>query len=47
MVKSVRGNTGRWSADFDTEGNYSAFLEFEDGTPAQVSNNGYGYFDIA
>jgi phthalate 4,5-cis-dihydrodiol dehydrogenase len=47
MVKSVRGTTGRWSQDFDTEGNYAAFLEFEDGTPALVSNNAYGYFDTA
>jgi phthalate 4,5-cis-dihydrodiol dehydrogenase len=47
MVKSIRARTGRWSPDFDTEGNYSAYLEFEDGTPAMLSNNGYGYFDTA
>ncbi|MPZ13238.1 MAG: gfo/Idh/MocA family oxidoreductase [Chloroflexi bacterium] len=45
LVNSVRATTGRWSQDFDTEGNYAVFLEFEDGTPALVSNNAYGYFD--
>lgn len=47
LVKSVRAMTGRWSRDFDTEGNYAAFLEFADGTAALVSNNAYGYFDTA
>jgi phthalate 4,5-cis-dihydrodiol dehydrogenase len=47
LVKSVRATTGRWSRDFDTEGNYAAFLEFADGTAALVSNNAYGYFDTA
>ena len=28
-------------------GNFSAFLEFDDGTPATVSYNGYGYFDTS
>lgn len=47
LVKTVRATTGRWSRDFDTEGNYAAFLEFADGTVALVSNNAYGYFDTA
>lgn len=46
-MKSVRATTGRWSPDFDTEGNYAAYMEFEDGTPALVSNNAYGFFDTA
>ncbi len=46
MVKSVRGITGRWNPHFDTEGNYTAFLEFDDGTPATLVFNGYGFFDI-
>ena len=28
-------------------GNFSAFLEFEDGTPATITYNGYGYFDTS
>jgi len=47
MVKSLRAITGRWDPNFsNTEGNYSAFLEFEDGTPAMMSMNGYAHFDI-
>ena len=46
MVKSVRAIIGRWDPYFDTEGNFTAFLEFEDGTPATLVFNGYGYFDI-
>ena len=46
MVKTVRGIVGRWDPNFDTEGNYSAFLEFEDGTPAMMSMNGYAHFNI-
>jgi phthalate 4,5-cis-dihydrodiol dehydrogenase len=46
MVKSVRAGAGKWHPRFDTEGNYTAFLEFEDGTPATLVFNGYGGFDI-
>jgi phthalate 4,5-cis-dihydrodiol dehydrogenase len=46
MVKSVRAITGRWNPHFDTEGNYTAFLEFEDGSAATMSMNGYAHFDI-
>ena len=46
MVRSVRGNTGRWNPNFNTEGNFSAFLEFEDGTAATMSLNGYAFFNI-
>ena len=46
MVKSVRGSVGRWNPCFDTEGNFTVLLEFEDGTPATLVFNGYGYFDI-
>ena len=45
-VKSVRAITGKWHPSFETEGNYTAFLEFEDGTPATLVFNGYGGFDI-
>jgi phthalate 4,5-cis-dihydrodiol dehydrogenase len=47
MIKSVRAVTGRADKYFDTEGDYTAYLEFDDGTPATAAFNGYGYFDIA
>jgi phthalate 4,5-cis-dihydrodiol dehydrogenase len=46
LVGSVRAITGRWNPHFNTEGNYSAFLEFQDGTPATMSLNGYAHFRI-
>jgi phthalate 4,5-cis-dihydrodiol dehydrogenase len=46
LVKSVRASAGRWDANFDCEIGYTAFLEFADGTPATMTINGYGYFDI-
>ncbi|HEY1268930.1 MAG TPA: Gfo/Idh/MocA family oxidoreductase [Candidatus Binatia bacterium] len=47
MVKSVRAVTGQWMPERPAPGYYSAFLEFEDGTPASVVYNGYGYFDTS
>lgn len=44
MVRSVRGAVGQWMAERPCPGYYSAFLEFEDGTPATLVHNGYGYF---
>ncbi len=44
MVRSVRGTTGQWFAGRPIPGYYSAFIEFEDGTPATLMHNGYGYF---
>lgn len=47
MVKSVRAIAGRWHPSFpDGEGDYTSFLEFDDGTAATMAFNGYGYFDI-
>jgi len=47
MVKSLRAIAGRWYPAFpDAEGDYTALLEFEDGTAATMVFNGYGYFDI-
>ena len=46
-VASVRATAGRADRHFATEGDYTAFLEFEDRTPATMAFNGYGYFDIA
>jgi phthalate 4,5-cis-dihydrodiol dehydrogenase len=45
LVRSVRAMTGQWMAERPAPGYYAAFLEFEDGTPATVVYNGYGYFD--
>lgn len=48
LVRSVSAVAGRWDPDFpDGEGNYSAFLVFEDGTAASLVFDGYGYFDVA
>jgi phthalate 4,5-cis-dihydrodiol dehydrogenase len=47
IVRSIRATAGRWNPYFDIEGNYSAFLDFEDGPTALVSFNGYGHFQIA
>ncbi len=47
MVKSVRAVAGCWNPSFPlAEGDYTAFLEFEDGVAATMVFNGYGYFDI-
>jgi phthalate 4,5-cis-dihydrodiol dehydrogenase len=44
MVRSVRGMIGQWMPERPIPGYYSAYLEFEDGTPCTVVHNGYGYF---
>ena len=44
MVRSVRGTTGQWFKGRSIPGYYSGYLEFEDGTPATLMHNGYGYF---
>jgi phthalate 4,5-cis-dihydrodiol dehydrogenase len=46
-VRSVRARVGRWMRERPCAGNFSAFLDFEDGTPATISYNGYGYFDTS
>jgi phthalate 4,5-cis-dihydrodiol dehydrogenase len=47
-VRSVRANTGRWDPAWPNgEGNYTAFLEFENGAAATMVFDGYGYFDVA
>jgi phthalate 4,5-cis-dihydrodiol dehydrogenase len=48
MLRSVRGMTGSWLPERGgCPGNFSAYLEFEDGAPATISYNGYGYFNTA
>jgi phthalate 4,5-cis-dihydrodiol dehydrogenase len=47
MVRSVRGSVRDWMPFRASPGYYSAFLEFEDGLPATVVKNAYGYFMTA
>lgn len=44
MVRSVRGMVSRWMDARTSPGYYVAYLEFEDGAPATIVKNGYGYF---
>ncbi len=45
LVRSVRGSTGVWmQGRMGAPGYYTAYLEFEDGTPATIVYNAYGYF---
>lgn len=44
MVRSVRGTIGQWGGWRPIPGFYSAYMEFEDGTPCHILHNGYGYF---
>jgi len=43
-IRSVRGTTGHWHPERPIPGYYTAYLEFEDGTPCTILHNGYGYF---
>jgi phthalate 4,5-cis-dihydrodiol dehydrogenase len=47
LVRGVRGQVGQLMPERPAPGNFMAFLEFEDGTPATVIYNGYGYFDTS
>ena len=47
MLRSVRATTGIWDPERPHEGSYVAHLEFEDGVPATLVYNGYGFFDTA
>jgi phthalate 4,5-cis-dihydrodiol dehydrogenase len=44
MLRSVRAQIGQWFEPRPIPGYYAAFLEFENGTPATIVHNGYGYF---
>ncbi len=46
-LRSVRAMVGRWMPERPCPGNFTAYLEFEDGTPASLVYNGYGYFDTS
>ena len=46
LVRSVRASAGSWRPERPNgTGYYSAFLDFEDGTPVTLVYNSYGYFD--
>ncbi len=47
LVRSVRAQTGDWMKERSIPGYYSAFMEFENGMPATIVHNGYGYFVAA
>lgn len=47
MVRSVRAMTGSWMPERPAPGNFSAYIEFEDATPATISYSGYGYFNTS
>ncbi len=47
LLRSVRAMTGVWDPDRRAEGSYTAYLEFEDGTPATVFYSGYDHFASA
>jgi phthalate 4,5-cis-dihydrodiol dehydrogenase len=47
LVRSVRAMTGIFDSARRVEGAWTAYLEFEDGTPATLVYNGYGHFDTA
>ena len=43
MARTIRGTTGKWWPERNAVGYYSAFIDFENGVTANVTNNGYGY----
>jgi phthalate 4,5-cis-dihydrodiol dehydrogenase len=45
MVRSVRAMTQVLDPDRPVPGMFSAYLEFEDGTPATIVHSGYAHFD--
>ena len=45
LVKSVRAATVQLDVQRGTAGAYTAYLEFQDGTPATIVYSGYGHFD--
>lgn len=45
QVQSVYARTGRWDPQRPTEGAYTALLDFAGGAVANLTYNGYGYYD--
>ena len=46
LVRSVRAMVGQWMPERPVAGYYTAYLEFENGVPATIMHNGYGYFSM-
>lgn len=44
MLRSIRAMTGEWMPERPGPGYYAAYMEFENGVPATIIHNGYGYF---
>ncbi len=44
LLASVRGRTGCWDPSRRADGAYTAYLEFNDGTPATAVYSGYDHF---
>jgi phthalate 4,5-cis-dihydrodiol dehydrogenase len=47
LLRSVRAMTGVWDTSRRADGSYSAYLEFEDGTPTTLFYSGYDHFPSA
>ncbi len=45
QATAVHARTGRWDPKRPTEGAYTALLDFEGGVVANLTYNGYGYYD--
>jgi phthalate 4,5-cis-dihydrodiol dehydrogenase len=45
-VRSVRAMVVQLDSSRNAPGAYTAYLEFQDGTPATIVYSGYGYFDL-
>lgn len=43
-LRSVRATVGQWMPERPIPGYYAAHMEFENGVPATIVHNGYGYF---
>jgi phthalate 4,5-cis-dihydrodiol dehydrogenase len=44
QLRSVRGSVGEWMPERPAPGFFTAYMEFEDGLPATILYDGYGYF---
>ncbi|MFD0668966.1 Gfo/Idh/MocA family protein [Ramlibacter sp. MAHUQ-53] len=45
LATAVHARTGRWDPRRPTEGAYTALVDFEGGAVANLTYNGYGYYD--
>jgi phthalate 4,5-cis-dihydrodiol dehydrogenase len=47
VIRSIRATAGRNNPHFDIEGDYAAFLDFENRVTASLTFGGYGHLEIA